>query len=61
VVTTEDDTLSPRRQWYLARTVPSAVAFPVAGNHRACAEQPEAFVPSLLAACRAVDGATAST
>ena len=52
VVTTLDGTVSPRRQWYLAQSISSARAFPVAGDHRACADQARIFVPALLAACR---------
>jgi 3-oxoadipate enol-lactonase len=53
VVTTEDGTVSPIRQWTLAKSIPGARVFPVAGDHRACAEQAREFVPALLAACRA--------
>jgi 3-oxoadipate enol-lactonase len=52
VVTMRDRTVSPVRQWHLARTIPGAGAFTVAGDHRACAEQPGEFVPKLLEACR---------
>ncbi len=53
VVTARDTTVSPRRQWNLAQSVPGAVAFPVQADHRACVEQPRFFVPALMAACRA--------
>ncbi len=53
VVTALDNTVSPRRQWNLARSVPGAVAYPVQGDHRACVEQAPLFVPALQAACRA--------
>ncbi len=53
VVTTLDTTVSPRRQWNLARSIPGAVAFPVQADHRACVEQPRLFLPALMAACRA--------
>ncbi len=59
VVTTLDATVSPRRQWQLAQTIPGARAFPVAGDHRACVEEARRFVPALLAACRAVQMAPA--
>ena len=39
VVTTLDATVSPRRQWHLAQSIPGAECFPVAGDHRACVEQ----------------------
>jgi pimeloyl-ACP methyl ester carboxylesterase len=52
VVTALDSTVSPRRQWNLARSIPGAVAFPVQGDHRVCVEQPGLFVPALMAACR---------
>jgi 3-oxoadipate enol-lactonase len=53
VVTTLDAAVPPARQWKLAQSIPQARAFPVAGNHRACAERARLFVPALLAACRA--------
>jgi 3-oxoadipate enol-lactonase len=53
VVTTLDAAVPPIRQWHLAQSIPRARAFPVAGNHRACAERARLFVPALLAACRA--------
>jgi len=53
VVTALDMTVSPRRQWNLARSIPGAVAFPIQGDHRACVEQARLFVPALRAACRA--------
>lgn len=57
VVTTEDRTVSPRRQWRLAQEIPGAVGFPVQGDHRACVDQARQFIPALLAACRvAQDG-----
>jgi 3-oxoadipate enol-lactonase len=52
VVTTQDSTVSPRRQWNLARAIPSAVAYPVQADHRACVEQTRLFIPALMAACR---------
>jgi 3-oxoadipate enol-lactonase len=53
VVTTLDATVSPRRQWNLARAIPDAVAYPVQADHWACVEQTRLFIPALLAACRA--------
>jgi len=61
VVTTLDATVSPRRQWYLAQSIPEARAFPVAGDHRACVEQARLFVPALMAACRAAQRTPAAT
>ena len=54
VVTTLDTSVAPARQWQLAQSIPGARAFPVAGNHRVCAERARLFVPALLSACRAV-------
>jgi 3-oxoadipate enol-lactonase len=58
VVTTLDTSVAPGRQWHLARSIPGARAFPVAGGHRACVDLVRAFVPALLAACRAVQPAS---
>lgn len=54
VVTERDTTVSPRRQRYLADTIPGAVAFPVHGDHRVVADDPERFLGALLPACDAV-------
>jgi 3-oxoadipate enol-lactonase len=54
VVTTLDASVPPARQWRLAESIPGARAFPVAGNHRVCAERARLFVPALLTACRTV-------
>lgn len=54
VVTEADQTVSPRRQRFLADHIPGALAFPVEGDHRACVDVPRRFVPALLAACEAV-------
>ncbi|HET9076261.1 MAG TPA: alpha/beta fold hydrolase [Acidimicrobiales bacterium] len=54
VITETDTTVSPRRQRFLADTIPGARAFPVEGDHRACVESPGQFVPAFLAACDAV-------
>ncbi len=54
VVTEEDQTVSPRRQTYLADGIPGAVAFPVKADHRACVEATATFVPTLISACEAV-------
>jgi hypothetical protein len=54
VITEQDEVVSPRRQWQLVESIPGAVAYPVAGDHRACVDQYELFVPALLHACRTV-------
>jgi 3-oxoadipate enol-lactonase len=54
IVTTLDVTVGPARQWRLAQSIPGAIAFPVAGTHRACVDQAVLFVPALVAACQAV-------
>lgn len=54
VVTEEDETVSPRRQKYLAQGIPGALAFPVRADHRACVEATDRFVPALVSACDAV-------
>jgi len=54
VITDEDTVISPRRQRFLAETIPGARAFHVAGGHRAIGEQPAPFVSALLAACDSV-------
>jgi 3-oxoadipate enol-lactonase len=53
VVTTLDVTVSPARQWHLAQLIPGARAFPIATDHRGCAERARIFMPVLLTACRA--------
>lgn len=55
VVTTQDATVEPARQWHLAQSIPGATAFPVAVTHRGCVGEAERFVPALLAACQSVD------
>jgi len=52
VVTTADQLVPVRRQVKLARAVPSAVIFPVEGDHLVCARDPGVFVPVLLDACQ---------
>src|SRR3954451_23526462 len=55
VVATSDDELVPlRRQLKLARSIPSAVLFPVQGDHLVVARAPGEFVPALLDACHLV-------
>jgi 3-oxoadipate enol-lactonase len=61
VVTERDLTVSPRRQRFLAESIPGAGIFPVDGDHRAVADYPEGFVPALLAACDAAHRSAASS
>jgi 3-oxoadipate enol-lactonase len=56
VVTTEDRTVSPERQRWLAENIPDAVTFEVHSDHRACIDDAAEFVPTLLAACMQVNG-----
>jgi 3-oxoadipate enol-lactonase len=51
IVTTMDTAVSPRRQASLAAGIPGAVAFEVAGAHRACVDEHRLFVPALVEAC----------
>jgi pimeloyl-ACP methyl ester carboxylesterase len=51
VITTRDSVVPPRRQLRLATEIPNAVGFPVAGDHRACVDNHDQFVPALLSAC----------
>jgi len=55
VVTTRDWLVPVRRQVKLARSIPSAVMFPVDGDHLVCANQPEAFGHVVADAARLVD------
>jgi 3-oxoadipate enol-lactonase len=52
VVTSHDQLVPVRRQVKLAQAIPSAVIFPVEGDHLVCARDPGAFVPVLLDACQ---------
>ena len=52
VVTSHDQLVPVRRQVKLAQSVPSAVIFPVEGDHLVCARDPGAFTPVLLDACQ---------
>jgi 3-oxoadipate enol-lactonase len=54
VVTTQDSVVAPSRQRRLADAIPGARVFDVDADHAACVAAPGAFVPALLAACRAV-------
>ncbi|HET6964139.1 MAG TPA: alpha/beta fold hydrolase [Acidimicrobiales bacterium] len=60
VVTEHDRTVPPRRQRQLADSVPGAVSFPVAADHRAVAHSPRAFLPALLEACASVQSRAAA-
>jgi len=52
VVVPDHDGLVPvRRQLKLARALPTAVLFPIHGDHLVSARDPEAFVPALVDAC----------
>jgi 3-oxoadipate enol-lactonase len=55
VVTTRDWLVPVRRQLKLARAIPTAVIFPVDGDHLICANQPEEFASALVDATRLVD------
>lgn len=64
VVPSQDRLVPVRRQLKLARQIPTAVLFPVEGDHLVAGTQPENFVPALmeatlLAARRARRGAPA--
>jgi 3-oxoadipate enol-lactonase len=52
VVTSHDQLVPVRRQVKLAQAVPSAVIFPLEGDHLVCARDPGAFAPVLLDACQ---------
>jgi 3-oxoadipate enol-lactonase len=56
VVTTRDRLVPPMRQYSLASAIPGAAVLEVAGDHTVCGTDPEAFVPVLVSACRAVTG-----
>jgi pimeloyl-ACP methyl ester carboxylesterase len=55
VVTTRDELVPPQRQYKLAKSIPGAEVFEVAGDHSACVSAAELFVPALIAACHAVE------
>jgi len=55
VVATADDELVPlRRQLKLASSIPTAVLYPVDGDHLVVARSPGEFVPALIEACQTV-------
>jgi pimeloyl-ACP methyl ester carboxylesterase len=56
IVTTEDRTVAPGRQRWLAEAIPGATAYELHGDHRAVVEDAAHSVPLLLAACLQVNG-----
>jgi 3-oxoadipate enol-lactonase len=54
VMTTRDGLVAPHRQQRMADRIPGARVFSVDGDHLVCANDPRAFVPALLDACRSV-------
>lgn len=58
VVTERDLTVVPARQRRLAEAIPGSRIFPVNGDHRACVDAAESFIPALRQACRFVTAAT---
>ena len=60
VITTQDQLVSPRRQYQLAASIPGATIFEVAGDHLACVRAAERFVPLLVEACGDVDARAAN-
>jgi 3-oxoadipate enol-lactonase len=54
VVTTRDQLVPPARQYRLAQLIPGARVFEVDGDHLACVEAADRFVPTLVEACRYV-------
>lgn len=61
VVTTQDNLVPPRRQYRLAQSIPGARVFEVAGNHLACVQAADRFVPALVEACAYVDAQASAT
>lgn len=54
VVTERDATVPPRWQRDLAASIPGAMVFEVAGDHRSVVEAADVFGPTLISACDAV-------
>ena len=52
ICSTRDKLIPARRQRRLADAIPGAVRFDVDGDHFACTERPDLFLPALDAACR---------
>jgi 3-oxoadipate enol-lactonase len=61
VVTALDQTVAPRHQWAMSRSIRGAVAFPVQGDHRVCVDDPKHFIPALQSACKAARRLSAPT
>jgi 3-oxoadipate enol-lactonase len=51
MLTTRDRVVPPRRQQRLVESIPGAKAFLVDGDHDACLDRADVFVPTLVAAC----------
>lgn len=54
IITRFDTTVPVRRQRSLADAIPGSRTWEIDGTHDVCASDPPAFVPPLVAACRAV-------
>lgn len=61
VVTSQDQVVPPKRQWDLNQAIGGSVAFPVPGDHRICADDPDHFLPALLSACRTAQHTSTTT
>ena len=59
VVTTDDHVVAPHRQRRLAEAIPGAAVWAVDGDHTACVNAVDRFVPALVAACGWVCDSTA--
>jgi pimeloyl-ACP methyl ester carboxylesterase len=59
IVTARDMTVSPARQWQMARAIPGVRPYVVRADHRACVDAAREFVPTLITACAAVSRPTA--
>jgi len=55
VVTTGDRVVPPDRQRKLAAAIPGSSVWPVEGDHAACVDAADRFVPTLVDACRWVE------
>lgn len=56
VVTMQDGLVPASRQRRLAASIPGAEMFEIEGDHSACVSQAGSFVPTLVEACRRVEG-----
>jgi 3-oxoadipate enol-lactonase len=61
IVTTRDHTVSPTRQYRLARAIPDAMTYEIDGDHIACLEMPDRYARLLSEACGAVHAAAVRT